>query len=187
MTKIIHANTHLNVIINLDPRIVDYIVALQPHEFERLHNPIMRRLMSPRISIGRVAVMVGRPVEEILAHIATLADVEIVPVDEKTHPQSPSEVPDWVENADPEQITVVDLLPIDATLDADPFPPVSLAVKKLAAGEILLIKHKWEPQPFYDVWSQMGNLVWYAEAISADEWWIWVKRLAENQRSAGAM
>jgi uncharacterized protein (DUF2249 family) len=50
------------------------------------------------------------------------------------------------------------------------------AVKALAPGEVLLVKHRWEPQPFYDVWSRMGDLEWFAERVGDEEWRIWVCR-----------
>lgn len=40
-------NTRLKEALGLDPRVVDYIVSLNPHDFQRLRNPLMRRLMSP--------------------------------------------------------------------------------------------------------------------------------------------
>jgi hypothetical protein len=179
MAKRITPDTKLNVVLDLDPRVVDYIVSLHPHDFERLRHPLMRKFMSPRISIRRVAAMVNRPVDELLARVAELADVEIVPATATEPPaQSPNEAPDWVTQTDPEHVTVVDLLPMDRTLDADPFPPISRGIKALAVGEVLLIKHQWQPQPLYDVWSKMGTLAWYAEQIEPEEWWIWVKRLA---------
>lgn len=55
--------------------------------------------------------------------------------------------------------------------------PVMREVKALPAGEVLLVKHRWEPQPFYDVWTKMGGLEWFAEQIRGDEWRIWVRRL----------
>jgi Uncharacterized conserved protein (DUF2249) len=75
-----------------------------------------------------------------------------------------------------EAVAILNLLPIDETLDADPMPPISRAIKQLAKEDVLLIKHKWEPQPLYDIWSKLGYLEWYAEQVGADEWWIWVKR-----------
>lgn len=74
---------------------------------------------------------------------------------------------------------VVDLLPLDDALEADPMPHVVRAVKDLALGEVLLIKHRWEPQPFYDVWTKMGGLEWFSERVGESEWWIRVRRTPE--------
>lgn len=70
----------------------------------------------------------------------------------------------------------MNLLPLDELLEEDPMPPVMLEVKRLQPTEVLLIRHKWEPQPFYDIWAKMPNLEWFAEQVSDDEWHIWVRR-----------
>ncbi|NJO85276.1 MAG: DUF1858 domain-containing protein, partial [Blastochloris sp.] len=77
MSLTINAHTRLSRVLNLDPRVVDYIVSLNPHDFQRLHNPMMRRFMSPRISLGRIAAMVNMPVDELLDGIARITDVTV--------------------------------------------------------------------------------------------------------------
>lgn len=172
-------NTRLKEALGLDPRVVDYIVSLNPHDFQRLRNPLMRRLMSPRITLSRVAVMAGMPVGELLEGVAALGGVAVK--DERREqplPQSPEEEPLWVSETDPAKIRTVDLLPLDDALEADPMLPVMREIKALFPGEVLLIKHRWEPQPFYDVWTKMGNLEWFAEQVGDDEWRILVRRIS---------
>jgi hypothetical protein len=61
--------------LDLDPRVVGYVISLNPHDFERLRNPLMRRLMAPRITLSRVAAMAGVSQEELLERIAALGGV----------------------------------------------------------------------------------------------------------------
>ena len=89
-------------------------------------------------------------------------------------PQSSAQRPAWLEGLG--AVKTVDLLPLDELLEADPLPPVMTEVKKLQAGEVLLIRHKWEPQPFYDLWAKIPGLEWFTEQVSNDEWRIWVRR-----------
>ena len=42
---------------------------------------------------------------------------------------------------------------------------------------MLGIRHRWEPQPLYDIWAKM-DLEWFAQQIGADEWYIFVHRPA---------
>ena len=58
---LISGDTRLNRVLDAIPTALDYIVSLRPHDFDRLHNPFMRKHMSPRISLRRVAAMVGIP------------------------------------------------------------------------------------------------------------------------------
>jgi hypothetical protein len=43
----------------------------------------------------------------------------------------------------------------------------------MAPGTVIGIKHRWEPQPFYDIWSKMG-LAWFARQANEDEWHVFV-------------
>jgi hypothetical protein len=169
----ISATTKLSKALELHPDVLEYIISLDPHDFDRLRNPVMRKLMSPRISLGRIATMTGISINALLEQIAVLsgATVELSTVEILNTPSS-SERPEWVMDA----TRTVNLLPMDKLLTEDPMPPVMLEVKKLKPGEVLLIRHKWEPQPFYDIWSKMPGLEWFAESVSADEWQIWVRR-----------
>jgi len=176
---IIGPETRLKEALDLDPRVVDYVVSLNPHDFKRLCNPLMRRLMAPRITLSRVAAMAEVPVSELLEGVATLGGVAVKHEHrEQPLPQSPKGAPSWVMETDPADARIVDLLPLDDALDADPMPPVMREIKALSPGEVLLVKHRWEPQPFYDVWTKMGNLEWFAERINDDEWWIRVRRVS---------
>ena len=184
MRETIGPKTRLKEALDLDPRVAEYVISLNPHDFERLRNPLMRRLMAPRITLSRVAAMAGLPQGELLTRIAELGGVGT----ESGHPdrplpQSPREAPPWVAGAATESTPTVDLLPLDDALDGDPMPPVIRAVKALAPGEVLLVKHRWEPQPFYDVWNRMGGLEWFAERVGDEEWRIWVRRVPDRQRS----
>jgi Domain of unknown function (DUF1858)/Uncharacterized conserved protein (DUF2249) len=169
----ISATTKLSKALELHPDVLEYIISLDPHDFDRLRNPVMRKLMSPRISLGRIATMTGMNVNALLEQIAILSGAKVEPsTDEILNTPSSSERPAWVTDT----TRTVNLLPMDELLTEDPMPPVMLEVKKLKPGEVLLIRHKWEPQPFYDIWAKMPGLEWFAESVSADEWQIWVRR-----------
>jgi hypothetical protein len=172
---LLKASTRLSSALELHPDVLAYIVSLNPHDFERLRNPVMRRLMPPRISLARVAAIAEIPVNTLLEKLQGLtgvtADLEDKP---QTMPQSSRPKPDWLEGLG--VVKTVDLLPLDEHLEADPLPPVMNEVKKLQRGDVLLIRHKWEPQPFYDLWSKMPGLEWFTEQVSDDEWQIWVRR-----------
>jgi len=61
-------------------------------------------------------------------------------------------------------------------------PPVMKSLKNLAADEVMVLKHMWEPQPFYDIWSKQG-VDYYAEQKAAEEWWIYLRwKVQENRR-----
>jgi hypothetical protein len=182
--KSITSDTRLKKALDLDPRVVDYVVSLNPRDFERLRNPLMRRLLAPRITLVRVAAMARGPVGELLERIADLGDVPVEYGEENPPvPQSPEDAPSWVNGMEPGGVHIVDLLPLDDALERDPMLYITRGVKSLLPGEVLLIKHTWEPQPLYDLWDKMGDLEWFAEQVSDDdEWRVWVHRTLIDPR-----
>jgi len=174
-------NTKLSVALNLHPDVLDYIISLSPHEFERLRNPLMYKLMPPRITLGRVAVMTNTPIEQLLDKLHDITGVAVVSHVDEDAPLSADELPlneaDKPEWATQDIVKVVDLLESDERLDADPMPPIHRALHRVKTGNVILVKHKWEPQPLYDIWKRTGVLH-YAEQQSDDEWWIYLRKLA---------
>lgn len=139
--------------------------------------------MPPRISLARIATMVDKPVEEIIQGIyeATKMKREDDTVFDDTPsslPANPVEPPAWITD---EVVAIVDLLESDERLDTDPFVPVFPALKHAAVGDVILLKHKWEPQPLYDVWQKLG-VAYYAQQQSKDEWWVYLRKTRESYR-----
>lgn len=86
----------------------------------------------------------------------------------------PQEPPIWMEGIREDTIPWVDVTSQDDAQE-DPLPPIMAGWKALGPGETLGIKHRWEPQPLYDVWEKLG-LDYWAERISPVLWHIFVYR-----------
>jgi hypothetical protein len=174
-TKLTHA-------LALHPDVLPYLISLHPHDLERLNSPLMRQVMPPRITIGRLAVMVGMPVDDLIrgiyraAHRDPADDTPPIPAPDL--PANPAEAPGWAAN---EPATIIDLLEADERLDTDPFVPLFPAIKHVNVGDVILLKHKWEPQPLYDVWQKL-DIAHYAAQKSEDEWWIYLRKGRESFR-----
>ena len=174
--------TKLSKALALHPAVLPYIVSLNPRDFQRLHNPLMRRLMPPRITLSRLAKMVDMPVNVLIDGIYLAASMDaMTPASSRSPealPTNPGQAPGWISN---EIVEVVDLLASDERLDTDPFVPIFPALKRANVGDVLLLKHKWEPQPLYDVWQKVG-VEYYSEQKTPDEWWIYVRKGERRQR-----
>ena len=171
--------TKLSRALELHPDVLPYIISLNPHDFERLNAPLMRQVMPPRITLERLAVMVGLPVGELISGIYAAAGLRVgepagaPPTTESTTlPANPSAPPAWFTT---DVAATIDLLEADERLDTDPFVPIFPALRQIEVGEIILLKHKWEPQPLYDVWQKLG-VEYYAVQQAADEWWIYLRK-----------
>ncbi len=173
--RLIDGDTRLSQVLDSVPGALEYVIGLNPHDFNRLLNPVLRKYMANRISVRRVAAMTSVPEDELVGHLRELASQPAAA--DAAHaavPQSTQELPAWMVDVDPDAIHWVDLFGVDAA-EGDPFPAVSLAVRQLGPGEVLGIRHHWEPQPLYDVWSKMG-MQWWAQQIGPDTWHVFVHR-----------
>ena len=173
----IASDTRLAHVLDDIPGALEYVVGLNPHDFSRLRNPLLRKYMAPRITLGRIAAMVGMPEDRLLHDLAALSGgtaEAVVAATPPTRPQSPAHPPAWLASVDEASLHTVNLLRIDEAA-GDPLPPINVALKRLASGGVLVIRHRWEPQPLYDIWTKMG-LEWFARPCADDTWEIFVHR-----------
>jgi hypothetical protein len=70
-----NGDTRLSEAIKDRPAILDYIISLNPHDFERLRSPVLNKVMPPRITLRRLAAMVGIPESDFVASINELAGI----------------------------------------------------------------------------------------------------------------
>lgn len=170
-----NGNTRLSKALDSHPDVLELIVGLNPRDFSRLRNAQLRRFMAPRITLRRVAAMVGLPEADLVARVNLLAGEEGgESVESAALPMLSPEPPAWREDIREDAIPWVDVTTQDDAQE-DPLPPIMAAWKALGPGETLGIKHRWEPQPLYDVWEKLG-LGYWAEQISPDLWHIFVHR-----------
>ena len=180
MSLAVDGNAKLSKALKLHADVLEYVISLSPHDFERLRNPLMRRLMPPRIALARIAKMTQTPLGELLRSIHEAAHIELTDDERREldaldgsqgHESPPEDAPSWAT----QPARTVDLLEGDERLDADPMLPISRAVKGARVGEVILIKHKWEPQPLYDIWAKIG-VDHFARQVNRDEWWIFIRK-----------
>ncbi len=183
----------LSKALQLHPDVLPYIVSLNPHDFERLHNPLMRKLLPQRITLARLAQMTDTPLAELLINIHKKAQIPLDAADyQKINqlasiaetdplPQNPAVPPDWISG---DISAVVDLLESDDRLDTDPFVPLFPLINQAQEGDVILLKHRWQPQPLYDVWQKLG-IKYFATKVAEDEWWIYILKGKRWQGSKG--
>lgn len=177
-----NGNTRLSEALKRSAAVLEYVISLNPHDFERLRNPLMQKVMPPRITLRRIATMVKMPEQQFIDKINELAGLPRELVDEAAAPgTSAHEVPPWFNAVDESRIVWIDVLRGDVKLE-DPVPPINVAVNALAPGEVVGIKHIWEPQPLFDIWDARGFDYW-TRRVGSDEWHIFVHRPDESNES----
>lgn len=176
MIRTFDGGTKLKTVLDSTPGALEYIVSINPHDFTRLENPFMRKYMSSRITLRRVAAMAKVSENKFVNHLNQLAGSDAPALDENETPsdvpQPPQERPAWLVSGSPSR--VVDVMEIDNN-SGDPMPPIMTASRRLQPGEFALLKHRWEPQPLYDIWHKTG-LKWFTEQVQPMEWHIYIYR-----------
>jgi hypothetical protein len=177
MSKTLTGDTRLSEALDADDSVLEYIISLNPHDFNRLRTPLLRKVMPPRITLRRVAAIAGVAENELLQRVNELAGRPFQPGADAAPeevPFSSKEPPAWMQGVDLTSINWVNCLPIDAEF-GDPMPPINVAVNTSKPGEVVGIKHKWEPQPLFDIWQMRGFEFW-TQKQEDDLWHIFVYR-----------
>lgn len=139
MTKSLTGDTRLSEALDAHEAVLEYIISLNPHDFNRLRTPLLRKVMPPRITLRRIAAIAGIPERQLLRKVNELAgrpyndqpDAD----DRATLPVSAKEAPAWMTSVKPDEIIWVDCLPIDEEF-GDPMPPINIAVNQSKPGDV---------------------------------------------------
>lgn len=149
---IINAQTKIGSILKERADALDVIISLSP-KFEKLRNPLLRRVMAPRTSIAAASKIGGCEVLDFLKKLEPLGfetDSSILP--EKTQEK---QIPAFMLNLRKEQVTELDVrLVISSGKD-----PLSLIIQKkklLKQGQVLKIVNSFYPEPLVLLLKKQG-------------------------------
>lgn len=149
----INANTKIAKILKENSEALEAIINLN-EKFEKLRNPILRKLMASRTSIGMAAKIGGLDVEKIYEKLKPLGfDIDTESLLENNH-QKPK-LPAFFSTLKSEQIVDFDVRPI---IDAgeDPLSLIVNKVKQIPKGGALKIINSFEPTPLILLLKKQG-------------------------------
>lgn len=140
---IINANTKIAKILKQNPEALEAIISINP-KFEKLRNPILRKLMAARTSIGMASKIGGFSVEKFFEKLRPLGFEADRNTLEET--KEKPKLPAFFNSLKPEQIIDLDVRPI---IDAgeDPLSLIVDKVKSIPKGSALKIINSFEPTP----------------------------------------
>lgn len=149
----INANTKLSKILKQNPNALEAIISINP-KFEKLRNPLLRKLMAARTSIGMASKIGGFNVEkffDILQPLGFEPDRNTAP---ESHIEKPK-LPAFFNAVKPEQIVDFDVRSI---IDAgeDPLSAIVAKVKSIPKGGVLKIINSFEPTPLILLLKKQG-------------------------------
>jgi len=149
----INANTKISKILKQNPDALEAIISINP-KFEKLRNPLLRKLMAARTSIGMASKIGGFNVEKFFEKLQPLGfepDRETAPENNIEKPKLPA----FFNAVKPEQIVDFDVRPI---IDAgeDPLSSIAAKVKNIPKGGVLKIINSFEPTPLISLLKKQG-------------------------------
>jgi uncharacterized protein (DUF2249 family) len=149
----INANTKIAKILKQNPDALEAIISLNS-KFEKLRNPLLRKLMAARTSIGMAAKIGGLDVEKFYEKLKPLGfDIDTESPLENHHERP--KLPAFFTTLKPGQIEDFDVRPvIDA--GADPLSLIVAKVKKIQKGGALKIINSFEPTPLISLLKKQG-------------------------------
>ena len=162
---IINAGTKIAAILKQNAAALDAIVAVNP-KFEKLRNPILRKVMAGRTSLAMAAKVGGCTVEDFFMKLKPLGfetDTTAVVAEEAKKP-----LPAFIASLKKEQIVELDVRPVIAS-GKDPLSIIVQQVKTIQPGQVLKIINTFEPTPLMALLGKQG-FVSYADTINED--WV---------------
>jgi uncharacterized protein (DUF2249 family)/TusA-related sulfurtransferase len=148
----INAQTKISALLKQHPGALEAIVSLSPH-FEKLRNPILRKLMAGRATIA-MASKIGNCTEDDFFQKLKPLGFELNTYN-MTNTNTNQDFPDFLKNPGKGDITELDVRPILAS-GSDPLQHILEKVKALPPGNILKIINTFEPIPLIRLLEKKG-------------------------------
>jgi uncharacterized protein (DUF2249 family) len=156
---IIHANTKIGAIIKQHPGALEAIVSIHPM-FEKLRNPILRKVMAGRASISMAAKMAGCSIQAFYEKLTPLGfEVDGVIAADGNEKNS---LPYFMKSLTKEQLIELDVRP-EIAAGNDPLSLITKKVKAMETGQVLKIINIFEPVPLIQLLEKQGFVVYVDE------------------------
>ncbi len=149
----INANTKISAILKQHPDALEAIISISP-SFNKLRNPLLRKLMSSRTSINMASKIGGCSVNDFFEKLQPLGfviDKDVIA--EKG--EAPTKAPNFMKNLSSEKVVVMD---VRSVLDEgkDPFNMILKKVNQLEPHQVLKLVNTFEPVPLIQILGKKG-------------------------------
>jgi len=158
----INANTKIAAILKQHPDALEAIISISP-KFNKLRNPLLRKLMASRTSISMASRIGGCTLNDFFDRLQPLGFQVDKTIAAEENQQTVS-IPDFVKNASDQNTIELDVRPV---LEAgnDPFNLILSKIKSMHAGQVLKLVNSFEPIPLIQLLGKQGFET-YSETIS---------------------
>ncbi len=163
---IINVNTKIGNIIKGNPGALEAIVSLSP-KFEKLRNPLLRKVIAGRTSISMASKMGGCTTEDFFQALQPLGFEIDKTVNEKNNSTDQKPEPGFLQQIPPEKIKDLDVREAIES-GSDPLKLIMQSVKELPNGFVLNIINSFEPTPLILLLEKQGYEA-FVKNISAQQ------------------
>ena len=153
--------TKINTLLTTYPELELFLMNLNP-KYKKLKNPVLRRTVAKIATLSQVAKIGGYDVSELVNKLR--AEVGQPPLEGGEHEDETTETD---ASATPKWISQEPVVEIDAdrilTEQKNPLAEVTIALKSMKGGDILVIKSDFLPSPLIDTFKKQGHDVYALE------------------------
>ncbi len=153
---IIGAKTRISKLIKYNEQAIDVIASINPH-FRKLKNPVLRKLLAPRVSVADAAKIGGVTVNEFLQKLKENGfEVDFIEQD-KDHETESDHIKSKVKHHSMERSNIIelDVRPI-LKGGVDPFETIMSKLKEMKDDQTLLVINTFEPVPLLNLIKNKG-------------------------------
>lgn len=149
----INANTKIAVLLKQHPEALDAITGISP-KFNKLRNPILRKVIAGRTSISMASTIGGCSPEDFFRALEPLG-FEIDRTLEVRDEMVKERLPDYLQQVSSAKIIELD---VRALIDSgtDPLNQILHTISRLEPGEVLNIINSFEPTPLRQLLGKQG-------------------------------
>ncbi|MBB6611619.1 DUF2249 domain-containing protein [Pontibacter sp. Tf4] len=164
----IAANTKISALIKENPAAIDAIASINKH-FEKLRNPVLRKILASRVTIADAARIGGCDVDAFYRKLAPLGftvATDQTNIAMQTPETTTNALPDYLAQLPAQKLITLDVRQ-DIASGNDPFKKIMDAVAETGAGQALLIINTFEPTPLIAILKKKGYS-YHTDTRSAD-------------------
>lgn len=162
----IHAHTKVSEVLKASSQAIDALISISA-KFSKLKNPLLRKMMAPRVTLKQAAKIGGVRIDDIFIVLKPLG----FDIDSNTDIQKEEtveeKVPDFAANINQSEVLQIDVRDIIAAGD-DPLNLILSNVKKVKEGQIFAILNSFEPIPIIHLLEKKGYES-YVQYIDTEE------------------
>ena len=149
----INANTKIASILKSHPGAMEAIISISP-KFNKLRNPLLRKIMASRTSIYAASKVAGCSVNDFFEKLQPIGfSVDKTVAAEKE--ETPDSTPSFMKNMNESNVEILDVRQVIEGSE-DPFNIIMKKIKQLPNNAVLKLVNTFEPVPLINILSKQG-------------------------------